>query len=119
MFLAWLQSESSCYDIIWCNRLWGLINVIGIFLYIFLAHFLLSLITYKLREETFRTWFRFACGFVPLSIFLIFLARNSHGGSMGIPNILDQETVAFLLSLLFLVISLILILYKSWNLRGK
>ncbi len=94
-------------------------NFVAPIVFIFPIIFFLSLITYILREETFRSWLHFAYGFVPLSIVLTFLARDSRGGSMGIPNVLDQEGVAFLLSFIFLAVSLILIAYKTITLRGR
>jgi hypothetical protein len=101
-----------CSHDISCNKQLG--NIIYAFSS-FLPLLLLSLVTYKLREETFSAWLHFAYGFVPLSIFLTFLARNSSGGSTGIPNILDQEFVAFLLSALFLIISLVIIIYQWYK----
>jgi hypothetical protein len=112
LFVLAFGAPVVCSNDISCHRQLG--NVIYIFSS-FLPLLFLSLVTYKLREETFRAWLHFAYGFVPLSIFLTFLARNSRGGSMGIPNILDQETVAFLLAALFLIISLIIIIYQWYK----
>lgn len=67
------------------------------------------------REEVFRAWIRFAYWWIPLSVIVIFLAAGSGGGSWGIPNIFDQETVSFILSGLFALISLLIILWKHFG----
>jgi len=118
VYLSMIFSRDMIYDSCVggkCILNLDIFDFIAPFVFIFPVVLLLSLITYKLREETFRAWLHFAYGFVPLSIFLTFLARNSSGGSMGIPNILDQETVAFLLSALFLIISLVIIIYQWYK----
>lgn len=79
--------------------------------------FLLSLITYKMRDEVFRAWWNFARWSVPLSIVVVLASSGSRGGSMGIPNIFDQEFFAFVFSALFLLISLGIIAVKWWKLR--
>jgi len=89
------------------------------FLLLFFPIFLFSLITYFLREEVFRAWLRFTYWWLPLSFVMIYLAAGSSGGSFGIPNVLDQETVAFIFSALFALISLILIAIKSLLLYRK
>lgn len=71
--------------------------------------FLLSLITYKMREEVYRTWLRFAYVWIPLSMLLIFLAPEYTADWMY-PVV--KSTVAFFSSLLFLIISPIIIAWK-------
>ncbi|MDP2655497.1 MAG: hypothetical protein Q8P17_03110 [bacterium] len=83
--------------------------VIGLFAIVLLAF---SLITYFLREEVFRAWVRFAYWWIPVSIVLIYLAKDSSGGGFGIPNVLDQESVSFILAALFAFISLLIIVWK-------
>lgn len=71
--------------------------------------FLLSIIIYKMRDEVYRVWLRFAYVWVPLSMLLIFLAPE-YSGDWMYPIV--KGTVAFFSSLLFIIISLILIIWK-------
>jgi len=78
-----------------------------------------SLLTYKMREEVFRAWLHFAYWWIPLSIVLTLLASGGSGGGFGIPNVFDQEFVAFVFSVLFAIISLVIILWKYLATRKK
>ncbi|MBI5003526.1 hypothetical protein HZC00_00315 [Candidatus Kaiserbacteria bacterium] len=72
-----------------------------------------------MREEVFRAWLRFAYWWVPLSIVLTLITPGGSGG-FGIPNVIDQETVAFVFASLFSIISLIIIIRKYFaTRRGK
>jgi hypothetical protein len=46
--------------------------------------FLLSLITYRLKEEVFRAWWNFARWFVPVVIVASFFLNGAGGGGLGI-----------------------------------
>lgn len=83
-------------------------------LLIFIPLFLFSLITYKMRDEVYRTWLRFAYVWIPLSMGLIFLAPE-YSTDWMYP--VEKGSVAFLTSLLFVIISLILIIWKSITVR--
>ncbi|MCK9351167.1 MAG: hypothetical protein WCT49_01070 [Candidatus Paceibacterota bacterium] len=87
--------------------------------FLFLPILFFSLITYKLREETFRAWLHFAYWWVPLSMFLTLITPESRGGGFGPQISWGKEDTAFVFSGLFAIISLILIIYKSIKLRGK
>ncbi|OGG40588.1 hypothetical protein A2118_03155 [Candidatus Kaiserbacteria bacterium GWA2_50_9] len=76
--------------------------------------FVLSLITYKMRDEVYRAWLRFAQVWVPLSMLFIFLAPEYTSDWM-FPVV--KGTVAFFSSLLFLIISLIIIAWKYFTTR--
>ena len=83
-------------------------------LQIFLPFFLLYLITYKLREEIYIAWFRFASWWIPLSMLLTLIAPSqSHDWMFPI----DKGRVSFFMSLFFALISLILIVYKFFILK--
>ena len=79
----------------------------------------LSLITYKMRDEVFRAWLRFAYWWIPVSLVFIYLAGGWSGGGFGIPNVLDQEFVSIIFSGLFAIISLLLIIWKYFTFRRK
>jgi hypothetical protein len=89
-------------------------NTLLVFLPV-LPLFLLSLITYKLRDEVFIRWMKFARWWVPMTMFFILIAPGVSGGLAP----LDKGRVGFFFSLLFLVISLVLIAWKWFVLRGK
>ena len=71
--------------------------------------FILALITYKMRDEVYRAWLRFAYVWIPLSMLLIFLAPE-YSTDWMFPVV--KGTVAFFSSILFVIISLILIVWK-------
>lgn len=87
-------------------------------LYLSVTIFFLSLITYKMRDEIFHTWLKFAYWCVPLTIVLTLLTPGGRGG-WGIPSLIDPETVSFVFSALFALISSIIILVKYFKLRRK
>ena len=102
-----------------CNNSEICINILHyFFLYFlpFLPLFILALITYKMRDEVYRAWLRFSYVWVPLSMLLILLAPEYTTDWMY-PVV--KGTVAFFSSILYLVISLVLIVIKSLLLRGK
>ena len=90
-------------------------NTLGFILFVFspLAPvFLFSLITYPLREETFRSWLRFAKWWVPMSMLLVLITPDGQGGGY-MPSLIDKQVVAFLTSVVFIIISTVIIVYRS------
>lgn len=81
---------------------------------IFIPFFLLSLITYKMRDEVFRAWWGFARWWIPLSMLAIFLAPEYSADWMFS---IEKGTVAFFSSLIFFFISLIIIALKYLSMR--
>ena len=90
-----------------CKNIFG---VFGQFLFPFPPLFLFSLITYKMREEVYQAWFRFARWWIPLSVILI-LITPSESGTWAVPSLLDKGMTAFLFSALFALISPLIIIY--------
>ena len=77
-----------------------------------------STILLFLHESVFRSWFKFARIYIPLALIFIFLsALSPGGGSWGVSNNFDGEAATWFFSGLFLLISLILIFYKSRKLK--
>ena len=72
-----------------------------------------------LRQEVFKTWSKFAMVAIPLAVIWIALTPVQSGSSaiagLGIAE--DRESVTWIVSILFLVISLIIIAVKSYKLR--
>jgi hypothetical protein len=81
---------------------------------IFLPLFLLSLITYKMRDEIFRTWMKFTYVWVPLTLILVFIAPEYQNSWLPI---YEKGFVSFVMSFLFLLISLILIIVRHISLK--
>lgn len=78
--------------------------------------FLLSLITYKMRNEVYRAWLRFVYVWIPLSMFAILIAPE-YSSDWMFPVV--KGTVAFYSSLLFVIISLVLIIWKYFYTSRK
>ena len=81
-----------------------------------LPFFIFSLITYKMRDEVYQSWFRFARWWIPLSVCSILIAP-SYSSDWMFP--VDKGRVAFLTSFVFVFVSIFLIAYKSFALRKK
>jgi len=102
---GWIGQDTVCMGILY-STIMNFFPVIPLFV--------LSLITYKMRDEVYRAWLRFAQVWVPLSMLFIFLAPEYTSDWM-FPVV--KGTVAFFSSLLFLIISLIIIAWKYFTTR--
>lgn len=78
-----------------------------------------SIITYKMREEVFRAWIHFAYWWIPISLVFIYLAGGWSGGGFGMPNVLDQEFVSIIFSAIFVIVSILIIIWKYFTTRHK
>ncbi len=74
--------------------------------------FLFSLITYRMAASVYRAWVRFAAVWIPLSMVGILFAPE-YVTNMGWFYPVVKGTVAFSTSLLFLVISALIVLF-AW-----
>ncbi len=95
-----------------CNNQEDCITLLHLFFLHFLpiiSLFLLSLITYKMREKVYQAWLHFSYFWVPLSIILVVLAPEYDTDWM-FP--ITKGSVAFYFSVLYIIISLLLIGYK-------
>ncbi|MDP3646097.1 MAG: hypothetical protein Q8R25_03345 [bacterium] len=79
-----------------------------------IAVFLITLIIYWMRDEIYQAWFRFARWYVPIAMLLI-LITPEYGG--GLFNPVQKGSVAFVLTALFFVVSLLLIAVKHFRQR--
>lgn len=93
-------------------------DIVDPFIFLFPLILLFSLLTYKMREEVFRSWLHFAYWWVPLSIILTLITPDGSGG-WGIPNVIDRGFVAFIFAALFTIISLIVIAWKYFAQPAK
>ena len=80
--------------------------------------FFFSLVTYYLREEVFRFWFNFSKWWILLSAAAVLLTTES-GGGIGIGMSWGKGETAVVFALLYVLVSVLLILYKSLKLRKK
>lgn len=76
----------------------------------------LAFITYFMREEIYKAWFRFARWWIPLSIALIFLSPE-YSSDWILP--IEKGSVALTTSILFVCISIIVIALKYWRLNRR
>ena len=96
-----------------CHATWCRVSesdVFGLIMFSFaplLPVFILSLITYRLKDEVFQAWWNFARWWVIVIIAVTFLLENaSGGGTLG----MNQDFTAFILIILysiFMVTSLV------------
>ena len=97
-----------CY---WRNSCSFVSEIFILYLMLFIPVFLFSLITFKLKESTFSLWRNFSVWAIPISLIIIsFLPTRTHGLDF-LP--ITKGTVIFSLTVLYSVISLLLIIYKS------
>ncbi len=83
---------------------------------VFIPFFIFSLITYSLREEVFRSWISFARWWVPLSAVFAIITPRQIPGSFSVPA---KGPVVLFFSLLFVIVSIIIIYWKHSSLRKK
>ncbi len=116
--MIFLSISGVCYHHDTCMNFFEKFHPWSFMDYIFFTPplFLLSLITYKMRDEVFKAWIGFAIWFVPLSMIAILLTPVDDGGSWSIPL---KGPVALLTTGLFFVISLSIICWKHFALRKK
>ena len=88
---------------------WMLLNFIFL-----IPIFIFSLITYKMREEVFQSWWRFARWFAPVIILVTFLINSQRqSGGMGISGAIRSSFNLFIIGIfyaIFIITSMIKII---------
>ena len=85
-----------------------------------IAIFPIAIILLFRPKPIFNSWWRFAKIYLPIALTLILIMGfSSDDGSWGVGADFDAEITIWLTASLFLIISLILIIYKSIKLRKK
>ncbi len=84
---------------------------IATILLISLPTFILSIITYFMKDQIISAWLKFAYWWIPLTMLLVFLVSFASGPSY-FPNLLSNSAVSFLMYCLFFIISLIIIIIQ-------
>lgn len=82
----------------------------------FVPVFLLSLLTSPLKNEVYKSWEKFTLYAITFNVISLVLLPEPNGNINILPTPSDA---AYYVSGLFFLISLILIAYKSYRLRGK
>ncbi|OGI65644.1 hypothetical protein A3A95_01645 [Candidatus Nomurabacteria bacterium RIFCSPLOWO2_01_FULL_39_18] len=97
-----------CYQEGFCG---DISEALMVYFLIFLPFFIFSLITTKLKDSIFFTWRNFSLWALPISfLFISFFPTFTHGMDF-LPII--KGTVSYTLAIVYSIISLILIIYKS------
>ena len=84
-------------------------------LFIFMPIFFFSLITYKMRDEIFLSWRKFSFIYLFIYLFIVLISPWMHADFSPF----EKKSNALFLVALYSAISLILIAYKSYQLRKK
>jgi len=108
-FVVILFASISC-DNNWCNVHDD--DPVGLFLLSFaplIPMFILSLVTYKMRDEAFQAWWGFAKWFAPIIVLVTYLQNiGTHtGGNMGLG---DMGFSVFVLSILYIILIVVSLL---------
>jgi len=87
-------------------------DLLQMILSVFPFVFFLSLITYKMPEEVFRAWWRYAVWFVPLIMIVTYLLYGGHeqSGFGGVAQGAFYATILIVLYTIFIITSLIRII---------
>lgn len=114
LFLLFSDSSNTYWDlskIIYSSTFFVLFPLLGAFPF--------SLITYKLSDQVFQAWWKFASWYVPLLIALTFLIEwmpKAGGGEIGLYKELPYQFLGLLYGI-FVLVSLIKI-FLAWR-RAK
>lgn len=105
----------------YCNSAWCRIHdddPLGLVFFIFLPllpTFLLSLITYKMRDEVFRAWWGFARWWVLVIVAtMLFLENAGGGGGMGIGGAVSGAFDVLVLGILYAVLIITSLVKIVW-----
>jgi len=111
-----------CYTNIWCEE--NAETIIRILVALFLSVALvclLCLVTYRMHDDVFMSWRKFAIWGVPTMTFLnLMLALQPTPGGLGIGSAYNgglKLFVIFLLAATFTIISLLIIIWKYFSTR--
>ena len=88
-----ILSANFCYFSTWCSKISQMVrdNEALVVIFIFPPLFLLTLVTYKMRDHVFRAWWNFARWWVPVIVVITLLLNNkgSGGGYLGMNTMFD------------------------------
>lgn len=84
-------------------------------LLVFIPVFIFSLATFYLKEDVFTSWRKMTSWWVITAVILVAISPTDHADMIGF----EKKSALFLLACLYIAISLILITWKWFTLRGK
>jgi hypothetical protein len=105
----------------WCGTISDLIEQTGPFVLLFGVLLVFSIISLFVRLDVFRSWAKFVVVYLPVAIFTI-LATPVYGSGGGLPGQIAFVKIvdAFLASLIFVIVSAIIMVAKPASLKkGK
>lgn len=105
-----IRSADFCYWRSLCSSVFGLVFIYSL---VSVPFFVFSVITYKIKESTFISWRNFSIWWIPLSFVIITMFPTDTHGMDFFPVI--KGTVSLLLTSLYSVISLAILVYKSFK----
>lgn len=91
-------------------------NVLGPILFPVIPLFIFSLVTYKMKDEVFQLWWKFARIWTPLSMLAILIAPEY---ASNILSPIEKGSVALFFSGMFILISTVLVVFQRSNLRKR
>ena len=124
IILFFWQFGEECQRQEWCRVSGSLIVTLLAVLTVPVCVFFFSLIMYKMEDAIFNTWIKFVYAWAPLMILFDFLFTmpSSGTGGLGIAGAMGRSFATFILSLLYLTffaVSIFIIIWKWYKLRGK
>jgi uncharacterized membrane protein len=81
----------------------------------FVPVFVFSLIAYFQKEEVFTSWRKLTNRWLVVTVILVAVSPAVHADMIGF----EKKSTLFILVSIYVTISLVLIAYKSYKLRGK
>lgn len=119
LILIFLLESHTCSEWwLWCRKyIWNSSNLILKLLLITPPIFLFSLITYKMRDEVFRAWWRFARWWVPVIIGITLLLNDTVKGG-DFPATVGRG-FNMLIIIFFYIIFIVISLVKIFNMYFK
>ena len=93
-----------------CSDLLGMYSEI---IFIFIPVFIFSLFTYKMKDDVYNIWIKFVYIWIPLTIIMSFITPEYGKGGFLFP--IERGGVSYFLSLLFFIISIIIISVKYFS----
>jgi hypothetical protein len=91
-------------------------DTVAMLLLVFLIPiFFISVVLLFLREQVFNAWSKFSIIFLPIAIILVAITPKINGTLIGF----DKESASLALATIFLIVSVFILAFKSFQLRGK
>jgi len=98
-------------EVVWTNAI--------LFSVLFFAIFLSLLPLFFFKESVYGVWKNFVIVAAPALLVLVFTTPESSGGFFGSTSLFDRGQMAWYGSILFLILSYIIIAVQAWKTRKK